>query len=82
MRRSVRGRADICERYLRADELIRAIREAAAGRRVIPASIASSLADHMPRLELSRREVEVLRLVSKGLRNKDIARVIGRATEP
>jgi len=60
------------------DELVGAIRSAAAGKRVIPAAVASRLAEFMPRTELTAREVEVLRLVAKGLQNKEIARVIGR----
>jgi DNA-binding NarL/FixJ family response regulator len=55
-----------------------AIRSAAAGRRVIPADVARTLAEFTPRIELTAREVEVLRLVAKGLRNREIARVIGR----
>jgi DNA-binding NarL/FixJ family response regulator len=62
------------------DELVGAIRSAAAGKRVIPAAVASRLAEFTPRAELTAREVEVLRLVAKGLRNKEIARVIGRTT--
>jgi DNA-binding NarL/FixJ family response regulator len=60
-------------------ELVNAIRSAAAGKRVIPAAVARTLAEFTPRVELTDREVEVLRLVAKGLRNKDIARVLGRA---
>lgn len=59
-------------------ELIQAIRRAAAGQRVIPAAVASRLAEFVPRVDLTEREVEVLRLVAKGLRNREIARVIGR----
>ena len=59
-------------------ELIRAIRSVASGHRVIPAAVASRLAEFTPRVELTAREVEVLRLVAKGLRNSEIARVIGR----
>jgi two-component system, NarL family, response regulator len=61
------------------DALIGAIRDAAAGRKVIPPSVAKTLAEFTPRVDLTAREVEILRLVSKGLRNKEIARVIGRA---
>jgi DNA-binding NarL/FixJ family response regulator len=60
-------------------ELVGAIRSAAAGKRAIPAAVAGRLAEFTPRIELSEREVEVLRLVAKGLRNKEISRVIGRA---
>ena len=60
-------------------ELIGAIRSAASGRRVIPARVASALAEFTPRVDLTAREVEVLGFVAKGLRNKDIARVIGRS---
>jgi DNA-binding NarL/FixJ family response regulator len=61
-----------------AAELMAAIRSAAAGKRVISAAVARALAEFTPRIDLSAREVEVLRLVAKGLRNKEIARVIGR----
>lgn len=60
-------------------ELVSAIRGVAAGHRVIPSFVAGRLAEFTPRLDLTPREVEVLRLVAKGLRNKEIARVIGRA---
>jgi two-component system, NarL family, response regulator len=59
-------------------ELVRTIRSAAAGKRVIPPAVASRLAEFTPRIDLTEREVEILRLVAKGLRNKVIARVIGR----
>jgi DNA-binding NarL/FixJ family response regulator len=59
-------------------ELVDAIRSAAAGRRVIPPAVARRLAEFTPRVELTGRELEVLRLVAKGLRNREIARVIGR----
>ena len=59
-------------------ELIRAIRGAAAGKRVIPTAVASRLAEFTPRIDLTEREIEVLRLVAKGFRNKEISRVIGR----
>jgi DNA-binding NarL/FixJ family response regulator len=38
-------------------------------------------AEFTPRIDLTAREVEVLRLAARGLRNRDIARVIGRTDE-
>ena len=63
-----------------AAELLQAIRNAAAGRRALPAAVARALADFTPRVDLTAREVEVLRLVAKGLRNSEVARLIGRTT--
>jgi DNA-binding NarL/FixJ family response regulator len=60
--------------------LVGAIRTAAAGRRVLLDDVARTLAEFTPRMDLSVREVEVLRLVAKGLRNDDVARIIGRTT--
>ena len=61
--------------------LVGAIRTAATGRRVIPSAVARRLAEFTPRVDLTAREEEVLRLASKGLRNREIARVIGRTEE-
>jgi DNA-binding NarL/FixJ family response regulator len=62
-------------------DVVGAIRTAAAGRRVVPPAVAGRLAEFTPRVDLTPREVEVLRLTAKGLRNRDIARVIGRTEE-
>jgi DNA-binding NarL/FixJ family response regulator len=55
------------------EELIQAIRKAAAGRRHVPADLAARLADRMSRATLSMRELDVLRLLVGGKRNREIA---------
>jgi DNA-binding NarL/FixJ family response regulator len=55
------------------EELIQVIRKAAAGRRHIPSELAARLADRMSRAHLSSRELEVLRLLVAGRRNREIA---------
>jgi DNA-binding NarL/FixJ family response regulator len=58
------------------EELIRAIRKAAAGQRHIPAEVAARLADRVTRSQLSTREIEVLRLLVGGRRNREIANAL------
>lgn len=55
------------------EELTGAIRKAAAGQRHIPAEVAARLADCMSRSQLSSRELDVLRLLMSGRRNREIA---------
>lgn len=57
-------------------ELIQAIRTVRAGGRVLPPEIAARLADRIPRSELSTRELEILKLISKGKSNKEIAHLL------
>lgn len=56
-----------------AKELIEAIRQSHAGKRPIPAEVAAHLAEHMGEEALTPREVEVLRHLAGGNRNRDIA---------
>jgi len=55
------------------DELMQAIRQVHAGKKRVPAEVAAQLAEHMSYESLTPREVEVLREVAEGNRNKDIA---------
>jgi DNA-binding NarL/FixJ family response regulator len=58
------------------EELTQAIRKAAAGRRHVPADLAARLADRMSRASLSGRELDVLRLLVGGKRNREIANAL------
>lgn len=53
-------------------ELLQTIRDVHAGQRRIPAGVAAKLMEHTPRVALSSREVEVLKLIAAGMRNKEI----------
>lgn len=55
------------------EELLCAIREVIEGRHYIDPSVASVLAARVGHRALSSRELEVLRMVAKGLGNKEIA---------
>jgi two-component system NarL family response regulator len=55
------------------EELTQAIRKAASGRRHITPEVAAVLADGMSRSHLSTRELDVLRLLVGGKRNREIA---------
>ena len=58
-------------------EMVEAIRSVHAGKRDIPRDIASRLAERMMRTNLTPREVEILKLLSKGLTNKQPGRALG-----
>jgi two-component system, NarL family, response regulator len=58
------------------DELIHAIRAVHAGEKYLPAPVAAALAAHLPRPDLSARELEVLNLIVGGSSNKQIAFVL------
>ena len=55
------------------EELVDAIRKVAAGQPHIPPDLAARLASRSPRSHLSPRELEVLKLMTMGKRNRDIA---------
>ena len=55
------------------DEILAVIRSVHAGKRHVPADVAARLAEHLGDEDLTIRELEVLRLIRDGYRNKQIA---------
>ena len=60
-----------------SDELVPMLREVNAGGRPIPPKVAAVLATRALQPTLSTREIEVLQLLAKGMRNKEIAGALG-----
>jgi len=56
-----------------AKQLIEAIRQVHAGKRLVPPEVTAHLVEHMGEESLTAREIEVLRHVAGGNRNRDIA---------
>ncbi len=54
-------------------ELVEAIRQVHAGKKRVPADVAAQLAEHLSDEDLTIREVDVLRHIASGNRNRDIA---------
>lgn len=61
------------------EELLRAIRAVSAGRRYLDSVVAPLLAQRLSHRSLTARELEVLRMVVKGLGNKEIAAALNIA---
>jgi two-component system, NarL family, response regulator len=59
------------------DDLVPIIREVHAGGGPIPADVGRKLADRLKQPSLTTREIQVLRLVAEGMRNKEIAGSLG-----
>jgi DNA-binding NarL/FixJ family response regulator len=54
-------------------ELVEVIRQVHAGKKRIPPLLAAQLAEHMSDEDLTSREIEVLKHIAGGNRNRDIA---------
>src|ERR1700677_3549336 len=54
-------------------DLVEVIRQVHAGKKRVPTEVASSLAEHLSDESLTTREIDVLRHVAGGNRNRDIA---------
>jgi len=61
------------------EELLRAVREVHRGGQYVDPIVASHLAERRSHRSLSGREIEVLRMVAKGLGNKEIASALNIA---
>jgi DNA-binding NarL/FixJ family response regulator len=61
------------------EELLRAIREVSEGRRYLDPVVAPLLAERLSHRSLTNREIEVLRMVAKGLGNKEIGTALNIA---
>lgn len=73
LQRSIRfGAAGVQLKEQPTREIVAAIRAVAAGQTVIPPELAKACADTPPR-ELTDKQVEILRAVTNGLTNKEIA---------
>jgi DNA-binding NarL/FixJ family response regulator len=54
------------------EELLSAIRAVHAGKRHVPSSVAAKLVDHLGSEKLTQRELDVLKEIARGKRNKEI----------
>lgn len=67
------GAAGYALKSMPKDELLALIRSVHSGKRQIPPDVASRLAEHLGDENLTTRELEVLRMIRDGHRNKQIA---------
>jgi DNA-binding NarL/FixJ family response regulator len=64
-----------------SEQMVEAIRQAYTGKKRVPPEVASNLAEHFSEEPLTNREIDVLRHVSEGNRNRDIAKRLFIAEE-
>lgn len=62
-------------------ELLRVVQAAHAGRTSIPALLASHIAEHLGDRALTAREVEVLKLIARGYRNRSVGQTLAISEE-
>jgi DNA-binding NarL/FixJ family response regulator len=80
IQRAIRaGAAGYLLKTMPNEQLLAAIRAVHAGRKQVPAEVAAKLVEHLGAESLSGRELEVLRLIRDGHRNKHIADRLGIA---
>jgi DNA-binding NarL/FixJ family response regulator len=59
------------------NELLKAIRTAASGHKYVGSDVAGVVAEHLGQEDLTAREIEVLKLIRDGNKNKQIAGLLG-----
>jgi DNA-binding NarL/FixJ family response regulator len=62
------------------EQVTDAVRRVFAGERALPPHIANQLAQRLARNPLSTRELEILRLVARGMKNHEIAQELSIST--
>jgi DNA-binding NarL/FixJ family response regulator len=67
------GASGYCLKSMPKNELLEVIRRVHAGGRYVSPDVAARLAEHMGEEDLTAREMDVLRLIRDGYRNKQIA---------
>ena len=75
------GASGALEKNSSCPEIIQAIRDVAAGKQVMNDHIRLTLQEFRSMPDMSPRQIEILKLIAKGLSNKEIANVLGLSTD-